>query len=53
MKLSQIHFGGLLFIPVLLVSGCTVGPNYNKPTAPAAPSFKESAVVPPPNLPDG
>ena len=45
--------GALLFIPVLLVSGCTVGPNYHKPTAPTAPAFKESAVVPPPNLPDG
>src|SRR5271170_3265813 len=53
MKLPYIHFGGLLFIPVLLVSGCVVGPNYHKPDAPTAPAFKESAVVPPPNLPDG
>jgi NodT family efflux transporter outer membrane factor (OMF) lipoprotein len=37
----------------LLVSGCTVGPNYHRPTAPAAPAFKESAVVPPPDLPGG
>ncbi len=34
----------------LLVSGCTVGPNYHRPAAPAAPAFKESAVVPPPDL---
>jgi NodT family efflux transporter outer membrane factor (OMF) lipoprotein len=53
MKLPHIHFGGLLFVPVLLVSGCVVGPNYHKPDAPTAPAFKESAVVPPPNLPDG
>jgi len=30
-----------------------VGPNYHRPTAPAAPAFKESAVVPPPDLPGG
>ena len=53
MKLPQIHFRDLLLIPMLLVSGCTVGPNYHKPDAPTAPAFKESAVVPPPNLPDG
>jgi hypothetical protein len=35
----------------LLLSGCTVGPNYHRPTAPSAPAFKESAVVPPPNPP--
>jgi NodT family efflux transporter outer membrane factor (OMF) lipoprotein len=38
----------------LLLSGCTVGPNYHRPTAPTAPAFKESAVpVPPPNPPNG
>jgi len=43
-----------LLAAVLLVSGCTVGPNYHRPTAPAAPAFKESAVpVPPPNPPGG
>jgi NodT family efflux transporter outer membrane factor (OMF) lipoprotein len=42
--------GGLL---VLLLAGCTVGPNYHRPSAPAAPAFKESAVVPPPDLPGG
>jgi NodT family efflux transporter outer membrane factor (OMF) lipoprotein len=36
---------------VLLLSGCTVGPNYQRPTAPTAPAFNESAVVPPPALP--
>jgi outer membrane protein TolC len=52
MKLPHIYFGGLVSA-VLLGSGCTVGPNYHKPDAPTAPAFKESAVVPPPNLPDG
>jgi NodT family efflux transporter outer membrane factor (OMF) lipoprotein len=42
-----------LFAAALLLSGCTVGPNYHRPTAPAAPAFKESAVVPPPDLPAG
>jgi NodT family efflux transporter outer membrane factor (OMF) lipoprotein len=42
-----------LFATFVLVSGCTVGPNYHRPTAPAAPAFKESAVVPPPDLPGG
>jgi NodT family efflux transporter outer membrane factor (OMF) lipoprotein len=43
-----------LFAAALLLSGCTVGPNYHRPTAPAAPAFKESAVpVPPPNPPNG
>ncbi len=53
MKLPHICFGGLVLVATLLVSGCTVGPNYHKPDAPTAPAFKESAVVPPPNLPDG
>jgi NodT family efflux transporter outer membrane factor (OMF) lipoprotein len=43
----------ILFGVALLVSGCTVGPNYHRPNAPAAPAFKESAVVPPPDLPGG
>jgi NodT family efflux transporter outer membrane factor (OMF) lipoprotein len=42
-----------LLASLLLLSGCTVGPNYHRPTAPAAPAFKESAVVPPPDLPGG
>jgi NodT family efflux transporter outer membrane factor (OMF) lipoprotein len=42
-----------LFASLLLLSGCTVGPNYHRPTAPTAPAFKESAVVPPPDLPGG
>jgi NodT family efflux transporter outer membrane factor (OMF) lipoprotein len=38
----------------MMISGCTVGPNYHRPTAPSAPAFKESAVpVPPPNPPNG
>jgi NodT family efflux transporter outer membrane factor (OMF) lipoprotein len=47
---TQIGIGSLLAV-ALLVSGCTVGPNYHQPSAPAAPAFKESAVVPPPGLP--
>ena len=38
----------------VLLSGCTVGPNYQRPSAPSAPAFKEDAVpVPPPNPPNG
>lgn len=37
-----------------LLSGCTVGPNYQRPSAPSAPAFKEDAIpVPPPNPPNG
>lgn len=36
-----------------LLAGCTVGPNYHRPSAPpAAPAWKENAV-PPPNPPNG
>ena len=49
---NQVSAASLLGV-TLLVSGCTVGPNYHRPTAPAAPAFKESAVVPPPDLPGG
>jgi NodT family efflux transporter outer membrane factor (OMF) lipoprotein len=46
----------LLAVSVLF-SGCTVGPNYHRPTAPAPPSYKEgsstNAIVPPPQIPDG
>jgi NodT family efflux transporter outer membrane factor (OMF) lipoprotein len=34
-----------------LIAGCTVGPNYKRPTAPAPPAFKETG--PPPNIPNG
>jgi NodT family efflux transporter outer membrane factor (OMF) lipoprotein len=38
----------------LLVSGCRVGPAYQRPSAPTAPAFKEDTVpVPPPNPPNG
>src|ERR1700734_905287 len=51
------HRGWLLLSgAALLLSGCTVGPNYHRPDAPTAPAFKESAApvpVPPPNLPGG
>jgi NodT family efflux transporter outer membrane factor (OMF) lipoprotein len=42
-----------LLAAALLLTGCTVGPNYHRPDAPTAPAFKESAVVPPPDLPQG
>jgi NodT family efflux transporter outer membrane factor (OMF) lipoprotein len=42
-----------LLAVALLLSGCTVGPNYHRPDAPTAPAFKESEVVPPPDLPQG
>ena len=32
---------------LLLLAGCTVGPNYHRPAAPTAPAFKENAVPPP------
>jgi NodT family efflux transporter outer membrane factor (OMF) lipoprotein len=35
----------------VLIAGCTVGPNYKRPTAPAPPAFKENA--PPPGIPNG
>ncbi|HLH33108.1 MAG TPA: efflux transporter outer membrane subunit [Alloacidobacterium sp.] len=34
-----------------LIAGCTVGPNYKRPVAPAPPAFKETA--PPPAIPNG
>lgn len=36
----------------LLAAGCTVGPNYRRPSVPQAPAWKENSV-PPPNPPDG
>jgi NodT family efflux transporter outer membrane factor (OMF) lipoprotein len=37
---------------VLLLAGCTVGPNYHRPDSATAPAWKENAV-PPPNPPNG
>jgi NodT family efflux transporter outer membrane factor (OMF) lipoprotein len=39
-------------VVLLLLAGCTVGPNYHRPGAPSAPDWKENAV-PPPNPPHG
>ncbi len=52
---SPLRAGMLVFsTAAMIISGCTVGPNYHRPTAPSAPAFKESAVpVPPPNPPNG
>jgi NodT family efflux transporter outer membrane factor (OMF) lipoprotein len=50
---SPLRAGMLVFsTAAMILSGCTVGPNYHRPTAPSAPAFKESAV-PPPNPPNG
>ncbi len=50
MKLRNTHLSRFcaweFFLRPLLLSGCTVGPNYHRPTAPTAPAFKESAVRP-------
>jgi NodT family efflux transporter outer membrane factor (OMF) lipoprotein len=34
-----------------LIAGCTVGPNYKRPAAPAPPAYKE--MTPPPSIPNG
>jgi NodT family efflux transporter outer membrane factor (OMF) lipoprotein len=36
----------------LMLAGCTVGPNYHRPTAADAPAWKENSI-PPPNPPNG
>jgi NodT family efflux transporter outer membrane factor (OMF) lipoprotein len=47
----------LLLAASIALSGCAVGPNYHRPTAPAPPSYKEgssaNATVPPPQIPNG
>ncbi len=50
MKQGRFLLAGSL---LALLAGCTVGPNYHRPDAATAPAFKESAVVPPPDLPNG
>jgi NodT family efflux transporter outer membrane factor (OMF) lipoprotein len=37
----------LFLLPVVLVSGCMVGPNYVKPATPMTPAFKEEASISP------
>jgi NodT family efflux transporter outer membrane factor (OMF) lipoprotein len=36
------RLAGVLVIAALLVGGCMVGPDYERPTAPTSPAFKES-----------
>src|SRR5271156_3451099 len=52
MPLRSGHFRTLLAAVLsLTISGCTVGPNYQRPSVPPAPpAFKE---LPPPNPPNG
>jgi NodT family efflux transporter outer membrane factor (OMF) lipoprotein len=53
MTRSPLRAGMLVFsTAAVMISGCTVGPNYHRPSAPSAPAFKESAV-PPPDPPNG
>lgn len=49
----HVILGSLLAGAGALVSGCRVGPNYQRPSAPTAPGFKEAAVEPPPSPPNG
>ncbi len=51
-RISECLLGaGVLLV---LLTGCTVGPNYHTPSAPSAPAFKEDAqVAPPPDFPHG
>jgi NodT family efflux transporter outer membrane factor (OMF) lipoprotein len=52
-SLSSLVFPLLISaLTIFLVSGCRVGPNYQRPSAPTAPAFMEDAV-PPPNPPNG
>lgn len=54
MTLSDSHLSrALCMAAVLLLSGCMVGPKYQKPATATAPAFRESAAVPPPDLPGG
>jgi NodT family efflux transporter outer membrane factor (OMF) lipoprotein len=49
----RIRRGALaVSVTALLLTGCTVGPNYHRPDAATAPAWKENAV-PPPNPPNG
>ena len=48
----RLPTGATVSVFLLLLAGCTVGPNYHRPPAPGAPDWKENAV-PPPNPPNG
>ena len=45
--MTQRFVPSLLLAGFLLLTGCTVGPNYHRPSAPTAPAFKESSTPPP------
>jgi NodT family efflux transporter outer membrane factor (OMF) lipoprotein len=50
MSSSRLQFAAAAAL-CALVTGCTVGPNYKRPTAPAPPAYKE--LAPPPGIPNG
>jgi NodT family efflux transporter outer membrane factor (OMF) lipoprotein len=51
MRLLPRHSKALLSASAIVLAGCTVGPNYQRPSAPPAPAaYKE---LPPPNPPNG
>ncbi|HEY0784798.1 MAG TPA: RND transporter, partial [Acidobacteriaceae bacterium] len=41
--------GVLTLAGTLLATGCVVGPNYHRPTAPVPPAYSETPPPPPPN----
>ncbi len=57
-SISRYGFGFAFAAACVALAGCTVGPNYQRPSAPTAPAFKEGApslttATPPPNPPNG
>ena len=50
---AGLRLGILAMLSALVLAGCTVGPNYHRPSAPTAPAWKESTAAPPPNPPNG
>ncbi len=50
---SARSFACAASVAAMLLSGCRVGPKYVKPTAPAAPEFKESSPAAYTNTPSG
>ncbi len=51
--LSRLLPYGMAGASLFVLTGCMVGPNYKRPTAPVPPNYKVDAVTPPPNPPSG